>query len=110
MKLLKLFKKFLAKKEEKESIEKFLCTLTDPQPCKKIPWAGFLKSFKEDTKENRILKIDNDYTMKDYFTTVNKEFPFVDAINNNFKELVNKPEYQNRVKVKYGTEKKGFKK
>lgn len=108
---MNIFKKFLAKKEEKESIEKFLCTLTDPQPCKKISWLGFFKSFKKDTKENRILKIDEEYTMKDYLTTVNKDFPFVDAINNNFKELVSKPDYQNRVKKYfYGTEKKGFKK
>jgi len=106
---MNLFKKFLAKKEEKESIEKFLCTLTDPQPCKKISWMGFFKSFKQDVKENRILQIDNDYTVDDYVKSINKEYPFVDAINNNFKELVNKPEYKNTVKVKYGTEKKGFK-
>ena len=111
MKLIKLFKKFLAKKEEKEDIEKFLCTLTDPKPCRKISWMGFFKSFKQDVKkENRILEIDDAYTMKDYFTNVNKEYPFVDAINNNFKELVNKPEYQNNIKVKYGTEKKGIQK
>jgi hypothetical protein len=110
MKIINLFKKFLAKKEEKESIEKFLCTLTDPQPCKKISWMGFFKSFKQDTKENRILKIDDEYTMKDYFDNINKEYPFVEAVNNNFKEVVNKPEYQNTIKVKYGTKEKGFKK
>lgn len=107
---MNIFKKFLAKKEEKEDIEKFLCGLTDPKPCRKISWLGFFKSFKKDIKENRILKIDDEYTMKEYLETINKEFPFVNAINNNFKELVNKPEYQNTIKVKHGTKEKGFKK
>jgi len=106
---MNLFKKFLAKKEEKESIEKFLCTLTDPQPCKKISWMGFFKSFKQDTKENRILQIDHDYTVDDYVKSINKKYPLAKEVNDNFKELVNKPEYKNTVKVKYGTEKKGFK-
>jgi hypothetical protein len=107
---MNIFKKFLAKKEEKEDIEKFLCTLTDPKPCRKISWMGFFKSFRKDLKQRRIGQIDEEYTMKDYCRDINKKYPFVNAINNNFKELVNKPEYQNRVKIKYGTEKKGFKK
>ena len=44
---MNIIKKFLAKKEEKEDLEKFLCTLKDPKPCKKIRWWDFFKSFKE---------------------------------------------------------------
>jgi len=44
---MNLFKKFLAKKEEKEDLEKFLCTLTDPKPCRKISWLGFLNHLKK---------------------------------------------------------------
>jgi len=70
---------------------------------------GFFKSFKQDTKENRILQIDHDYTVDDYVKSINKKYPLAKEVNDNFKELVNKPEYKNTVKVKYGTEKKGFK-
>ena len=63
---MNIFKKFLAKKEEKEDLEKFLCTLTDPKPCKKIPWLGFLKSFKKDLKQRRIGQIDEEYSWKDW--------------------------------------------
>ena len=107
---MNIFKKFLAKKEEKEDIEKFLCGLTDPKPCRKISLLGFLKSFRKDIKERRILQIDEDYTIEDYIKASNKKYPFAEEVNNNFKELVNKPEYQNNIKVKYGTEKKGIQK
>ena len=107
---MNIFKKFLAKKKEKEDIEKFLCTLTDPKPCRKISWMGFFKSFKKDIKERRILQIDEDYTVDDYVKDSNKNYPLAEEVNNNFKELVNKPEYQNNIKVKYGTEKKGIQK
>jgi len=107
---MNIFKKFLAKKEEKESIEKFLCTLTDPQPCKKISWLGFFKSFKKDLKENRIGQIDHDYTVDDYVKSINKKYPLAKEVNNNFKELVNKPEYKNNIKTKHGTKEKGFEK
>lgn len=63
---MNIIKKFLAKKEEKEDLEKFLCTLTDPKPCRKISWLGFLNSFRKDIKENRILKIDDEYSWKDW--------------------------------------------
>ena len=92
---MNIFKKFLAKKEEKEDIEKFLCTLTDPKPCRKISWMGFFKSFRKDLKQRRIGQIDEEYTMKDYFESINKEVPFVKEVNDNFVDLVNKPEYKN---------------
>ena len=63
---MNIIKKFLAKKEEKEDLEKFLCTLTDPKPCRKISWLGFLNSFRKDINENRILKIDDEYSWKDW--------------------------------------------
>jgi hypothetical protein len=63
---MNIIKKFLAKKEEKEDLEKFLCTLTDPKPCKKIKWLDFFKSFKKDLKQNRIGQIDDEYSWKDW--------------------------------------------
>jgi len=63
---MNLFKKFLAKKEEKEDLEKFVCTLTDPKPCRQISWLGFLNSFRKDLKQNRIGQIDYDYSWKDW--------------------------------------------
>ena len=70
---------------------------------------GFFNSFKKDLKENRIGQIDHDYTVDDYVKSINKKYPLAKEVNDNFKELVNKPKYKNTVKVKYGTEKKGFK-
>ena len=99
---MNIFKKFLAKKEEKEDLEKFLCKLTDPKPCRKISWVGFFNSFKKDLKENRIGQIDYDYNVDDYVKSINKKYPLAKEVNDNFKELVNKPEYQNTIKVKNG--------
>jgi len=107
---MNIFKKFLAKKEEKEDLEKFLCTLTDPKPCTNIKWWDFFKSFKKDLKQRRIGQIDNDYTVNDYLKSINNKFPFVKEVNNNFVDLVNKPEYKNNIKTKHGTKEKGFEK
>lgn len=61
-----LWEKFLAKREEKKDFEKFLCTIKDPTPCKKIPLWGFIVSFIKDLFPKRIAKVDKSYSWKDY--------------------------------------------
>ena len=63
---MNIFKKFLAKREEKKDFEKFLCTIKDPTPCTKISLWGFMVSFIKDLFPKRILKRDKNYSWKDY--------------------------------------------
>jgi hypothetical protein len=83
---MNLFKKFLAKKEEKEDLEKFLCTLTDPKPCKKIKWWDFFRSFKKDLKQNRIGQIDKEYSWKDWVEDQEKVETYTVKINKIFND------------------------
>lgn len=48
-------------------MEAFLCSTLDEGTCKKIPWWKFFKSLRQDIKENRILEIDKDYSMDDWW-------------------------------------------
>jgi len=81
---MNLFKKFLAKKEEKEDLEKFLCTLTDPKPCKKIKWLDFFKSFKKDLKQRRIGQVDQTYSWEDWL----KDQESVETYSVRFNKLI----------------------
>lgn len=83
---MNLFKKFLAKKKEKEDLEKFLCTLTDPKPCKKIKWWDFFRSFKKDLKQNRIGQIDKEYSWKDWVEDQEKVETYTVKINKIFND------------------------
>jgi hypothetical protein len=81
---MNIFKKFLAKKEEKEDLEKFLCTLTDTKPCRKISWMGFFKSFKKDLKQNRIGQVNQEYSWKDWM----KDQESVETYSVRFNKLI----------------------
>jgi hypothetical protein len=87
---MNILKKFRAKQEEKKDIENFLCQLgQEPSQsfCRRVPFLKWLfKAFLSDQKENRILQIDEDYSMTDWVRERNqsKEWTnYVMSKNNN---------------------------